>query len=105
MVKRVAKNLDGQGVPAAAYHKPFPKREEWKGATEYGHQVSREIRDKLREFAAHKPNKAWAQRIIDKKNAGKYVSNYALSCATEAIRNWPTSSPVLVARNPGEDDV
>lgn len=102
MVKRVAKNLDGQGVPAAAYHKPFPIRDPWGGVTEYGKQVSDEIREKLKSFVGRKPGKEWAYRINEKHLRGEHVSNYALDCAKQAIgSDWKPRS----VRQPGEDDV
>lgn len=96
MVKRVAKNLDGQGVPAA--HRYFPPREPWKGRTEYGSKMSKEILSKLTDFSRRKPSRDWAKRVLDRHAAGESFPMMAIEMALEI-------APKRIERQPGEDDV
>lgn len=104
VAKRRASQVDEHNAAKSAHpsHLPFQKSAPWAGPTEYGSRTSKEILAKLRDFGNRKPNKAWAQKIIDRHAAGEHIQPHALFLAREVAREWPEAA---ASREPGSDDV
>lgn len=93
---KMKSQVDMMNHATAAYHKPFPKRESFSGITAHGLAMSAKIREQIEAMAHKKPDRSWAQKVIDRHARGENVSAYALQCAFEAI-----GQPE--AREPGSD--
>lgn len=97
VAKSKVSQVDAMNQAAAAYHKPIPKRESFGGITPHGLAMSAKIREQIAALAHKKPDRSWAQKVIDRHARGENVSAYALQCAFDAV-GQPEE------REPGSDD-
>ena len=74
-----------------------PKINEWTGPTEHGKRMLTKILSDLQRFTKRRPDKSWAQRLLDRVASGERISPIAVEKALEVVSQQ-------ASREPGSDD-